>query len=217
MAERPEGPVLGVILAGGLARRMGGVHKGLLKVGGQSVLAHVMDRVVPQVDQLLLNLNTDPADFQAFGLPIARDVVEGHAGPLAGMLTGMAWARAHYPDAQWILSVAADTPFVPQTLVQRLMAAARQERAPLALARSGRRHPVFALCSLELLDDLEKAVVTEGVRKVTDWTDRHPVACVDFSVTPYDPFFNINTEADLRVAEELARSHGLEGAIDKKT
>jgi len=212
MTERPESPVVGVILAGGLARRMGGGHKGLLEVGGQSLLAHVMDRIAPQVDGLMLNLNTDPADFQAFGLPIVRDVVEGHAGPLAGMLTGMAWARAHYPDARWILSVAADTPFVPHTLVQRLMAVARQERTPLALARSGGRlHPVFALCSLELLEDLQKAVVTEGVRKVMDWTDRHPVAYADFPVSPFDPFFNINTEADLRAAEELARSHNLEG------
>jgi len=212
MTERVENPVVGVILAGGLARRLGGVHKGLLEVGGQSLLAHVMDRVTPQVDRLMLNLNTDPADFRSFGLPVARDVVEGHAGPLAGMLTGMTWARAHHPAAQWVISVAADTPFVPRTLVQRLMAAAREERTHLALARSGgRRHPVFALCSLELLEDLQKAVVKEGVRKVTDWTDRHTVACADFSVSPFDPFFNINTEADLRAAEELARLHLLEG------
>ena len=211
MIERPDGPVVGVILAGGLARRMGGGNKCLLEVGGHPLLAHVIARVAPQVDGLLLNANADPADFQSFGLPVAKDIVEGHAGPLAGMLTGLVWARDHLPASQWVLSVAADTPFVPRVLVRHLMTAVRQEKAPLALARSGgRRHPVFALCSIELLDDLEMAVMEEGIRKVTDWTDRHPVAYADFPVTPFDPFFNINTEDDLHAAEDLLRSDGID-------
>ena len=206
MTVLPDGPVVGVILAGGLARRMGGGNKCLLEVGGQTLLAHVIDRIAPQVDQLVLNVNSDLAGFQAFGLPVVKDLVEGHAGPLAGMLTGLTWTRDHLPASRWVLSVAADTPFVPRVLVRRLMSAARRENAPLALARSGgRRHPVFALCSIGLRDDLERAVVAEGIRKVTGWTDRHPVAYADFPVTPFDPFFNINTDDDLKAAEDLVR------------
>ncbi len=203
MTEAPD--AVGVILAGGLARRMGGGDKCLLDAAGKPLLAHVIERFEPQVRALAINANGDPDRFARFGLPVIADVVPGFAGPLAGVLTGMDWARKDFPDCKWLATAAGDTPFMPGDLVVRLMDAAAEAKAPLAVAESdGRRHPVFGLWSLDLIEDLEKAVVEEGVRKIVAWTDRLGVARVAFPVAPFDPFFNINTPGDLDVAARLA-------------
>lgn len=202
-AERKTG-IAGVILAGGAARRMGGGDKCLLEAGGSSLLARVIERTEPQVDRLLLNANGDPARFAAFDLPVAADVLPGQAGPLAGILTGMAWMRDTFPEGRWLLSVAGDTPLLPGDLAKRLMAAATEKGAPIAMASSGgRRHPVFALWSVALLAELETALGDEGVRKVTAWADRYDVATVDYAATPLDPFLNVNTPDDLATLKKI--------------
>jgi molybdopterin-guanine dinucleotide biosynthesis protein A len=204
MAQETGDPVLGVLLAGGRARRMGGGDKCLRPLGGRPLLAQVIDRAAPQVRALLLNANGDPARFAAFGLPVASDVVEGFAGPLAGVLTGMEWARAERPDCPWIATVATDTPFFPEDLVGRLLAAVEREGAELACAASGgRSHPVFGLWPVGLAGHLRRAMLAEGVRKVDVWTARYRVAMVDFPTTPLDPFFNTNRPEDLAEAERL--------------
>jgi len=208
MAE-PLG-VVGVLLAGGLSRRMGGGDKCLRPLGGRPILGHVIERAAPQVDTLVLNANGDPARFAAFGLPVVADVVEGFAGPLAGVLTGLEWARAHRPDARWVASIATDTPFFPRDLVACLLAAVAAEGAELACARSGgRSHPVFGLWPVALAGDLRRALVEEDMRKIDAWTARHRLAVVDFAVAGLDPFFNTNRPEDLAKAELLlARDHG---------
>jgi molybdopterin-guanine dinucleotide biosynthesis protein A len=204
MARETGDPVLGVLLAGGRARRMGGGDKCLRPLGGRPLLAQVIDRAAPQVRALLLNANGEPARFAAFGLPVAADVVEGFAGPLAGVLTGMEWARAERPDCPWIATIATDTPFFPEDLVGRLLAAVEREGAELACAASGgRSHPVFGLWPVGLADPLRRAMLAEGVRKVDIWTARYRVAMVDFPTTPLDPFFNTNRPEDLAEAERL--------------
>lgn len=198
---------VGVILAGGLAQRMGGGDKCLLELAGRTLLDHVKDRLAPQVGTVILNANGDPGRFASYGLPVVADTVPDFAGPLAGVLAGMDWARCHLPQTEWILTVAADTPFLPRDLARRLQAAAENERAPLAVACSaGRRHPVFALWSVALMDDLHRAVADDGVRKIVAWTDRYRVARVDFDAAPIDPFFNINTPEDLVTAERFAEA-----------
>jgi len=204
MARETGDPVLGVLLAGGQARRMGGGDKCLRPLGGRPILAQVIDRAAPQLRALLLNANGDPARFAAFGLPVAADVVEGFAGPLAGVLTGMEWARAERPDCPWIATIATDTPFFPEDLVARLLAAIGREGADLACAASaGRSHPVFGLWPVRLAHDLRRAMVDEGIRKVDVWTARYRLAVVDFPTTPLDPFFNTNRPEDLAEAERL--------------
>jgi molybdopterin-guanine dinucleotide biosynthesis protein A len=204
MARETGDPVLGVLLAGGQARRMGGGDKCLRPLGGRPILAQVIDRAAPQLRALLLNANGDPARFAAFGLPVAADVVEGFAGPLAGVLTGMEWARAERPDCPWIATIATDTPFFPEDLVARLLAAIGREGADLACAASaGRSHPVFGLWPVRLADDLRRAMVDEGIRKVDVWTARYRLAVVDFPTAPLDPFFNTNRPEDLAEAERL--------------
>ncbi|WP_286192335.1 molybdenum cofactor guanylyltransferase MobA [Roseomonas genomospecies 6] len=200
---RSEG-IAGVLLAGGLSRRMGGGDKSLRTLGGRSILERIVATARPQVGPLVLNANGDPARFAAFGLPVAADVVEGFAGPLAGVLTGMEWARANAPDCRWVASFATDAPFIPADLVARLMAAVEREGADLACARSdGQEHPVFGLWRVDLADDLRRAMVEEDMRKVDAWTARYRLAVADFATDPVDPFFNTNRPDDLAEAERL--------------
>jgi len=209
MAEQARSSVLGVLLAGGRARRMGGGDKCLRPLGSGTILTHVIARARPQTDGLLLNANGDPARFAAFGLPVAADVVEGFAGPLAGVLSGMAWARAHRPDLPWIATIATDTPFFPRDLVARLLAAALRAGADLACAASGgRAHPVFGLWPVRLAEDLRRAMLEEEIRKVDLWTARHRLVEVSFAADPIDPFFNTNRPEDLAEAERLLGAAG---------
>ena len=194
----------GVILAGGQSRRMGGGDKGLLRLGGETLLARVIDRLEPQVAEVALNANGDVARFDGFALPIIADSVAEFPGPLAGVLAGMDWAAAQ--GHSHIVTAAADTPFFPCDLVPRLMLAA--ETAPIALAatpdpkRGLSRHPTFGLWSVALRDDL-RAALKDGVRKVVAWTDKHGAETAEFSAKPFDPFFNVNTPEDMARAEGL--------------
>ena len=202
-------PVVGVLLAGGLARRMGGGDKSLRPLGGRPILEHVVERARPQVSALLLNANGDPARFAGFGLPVAADVVEGFAGPLAGVLTGMAWAREHQPEAPWIATMATDTPFFPPDLVARMLEGVEAAGADMACAASGgRAHPVFGIWPVRLEAELRLAMVEEGVRKVDVWTARYRLVEVEFPTEPFDPFFNTNRPEDLAEAERLLAAGG---------
>ena len=190
--------VAGVLLAGGLSRRMGGGDKALLALGGETILSRVIERARPQVSALALNANGDPTRFEAFGLPVVADVVEGFAGPLAGVLTGLEWARAHAPGCRWLASFATDAPFLPRDLVARLLAAVAHDGADMACATSaGRHHPVFGLWPVRLADALRRAVLDEDIRKVDVWTARYRLAVAEFAAEPFDPFFNANRPEDL--------------------
>jgi molybdopterin-guanine dinucleotide biosynthesis protein A len=196
--------VAGVILAGGLSRRMGGGDKCLRALGGKPILARIAERARPQVEALVLNANGDPARFGAFGLPVAGDVVEGFAGPLAGVLTGMEWAARAAPACRWLASFASDAPFVPLDLVARLLEAVETQNADLACASSnGQAHPVFGLWRVDLAPALRRALVDEQIFKVDRWTARYKLAQVDFPAAPIDPFFNANRPEDLAEAERL--------------
>jgi molybdopterin-guanine dinucleotide biosynthesis protein A len=197
-------PIVGVLLAGGLSRRMGGGDKSLRLLGGKTILERVVERARPQVAALVLNANGDPARFASYGLPVASDVVEGFAGPLAGVLTGMEWAQANAPDAHWLASFATDAPFLPSDLVERLGEAVADEGADMACAASGgRSHPVFGFWPIARAPELRRAMVEEGVRKVDVWTARYRLVTVDFPAAPVDPFFNTNRPEDLAEAERL--------------
>jgi molybdopterin-guanine dinucleotide biosynthesis protein A len=196
--------LLGVILAGGLATRMGGGDKCLLKIGDRRLIDHVIARLEPQCGALAINAN-GPADrFAEFGLPVLPDSIEGHAGPLAGVLAGLDWAAEHGAEA--IVTVAGDTPFFPADLAARLDEAAGA--AGLALAATPyeggklRRHPTFGLWPVALREDLRDAL-KEGLRKIVLWTDQHGAGTARFEATPFDPFFNINTPEDIAAAERL--------------
>lgn len=196
--------VVGVVLAGGQARRMGGGDKCLLPVAGQPILAHILERLKPQVGATAINANGDPARFEAFGLPVLPDLLEGYQGPLAGVLTGLAWVLETRPEARWMVTVPGDGPLVPRDLVSRFLAEASREGADLACAASGgRSHPVIGLWPTSLFEDLRKAVVEEELRKVDRWTGRHHLVEVAWPIDTYDPFFNANKPEDLAAAEAI--------------
>ncbi|NNG04055.1 MAG: molybdenum cofactor guanylyltransferase MobA [Inquilinus sp.] len=198
--------IAGVILAGGLARRMGGGDKGLRLLAGRPILDHVIERARPQVAALVLNANGPAERFAGYGLPVVADGVEGFAGPLAGVLAGLDWAAANAPGCTHLASFACDAPFLPRDLVARLAAAVGRGADLACAASDGRAHPVFGLWPLSLRDDLRRALVEEGVRKVDVWTARHRLVHVDFPLGPIDPFFNANRPEDLEVAERHFRA-----------
>jgi molybdopterin-guanine dinucleotide biosynthesis protein A len=198
-------PILGLVLAGGLARRMGGGDKARIRIGGKTILERVLGRLAPQCTDIILNANGDPARFSDTGLPVVPDTVPDFAGPLAGILAGLDWAAAHAPGIADVVSVPGDCPFLPRDLVPRLTAARRAEGLPLACARSGEwRHPVVGLWPVGLRADLRKALVEEDLRKIETWTGRHGVAIADWPSAPIDPFFNVNTPEDAGEAERIA-------------
>lgn len=199
--------VIGTILAGGLARRMGGGDKSLLDLGGRPVLAHVVERLRGQVSGIALNANGDPGRFAEYGLPVLPDSEPDYPGPLAGVLAGLDWAAGQ--GANHIATVAADTPFFPRDLVSRLVLASGD--APIVLAattdpnRGLLRHPTFGLWPVSLREDL-RAALRAGTRKIVDWADRHGAAMVEFSIGPSDPFFNLNRPEDMLRAEDILRN-----------
>jgi molybdenum cofactor guanylyltransferase len=204
-----EAAIPGVLLAGGLARRMGGGDKPMRQIGGRSILERVIARLTPQCGELILNANGDPARFARFGLPVIPDTVENFPGPLAGVLAALDWAAAHRPSVSIVLSAAADCPFLPRDLVARLHEALVNEGAQLAVAASGgQSHPVIGLWRVALRDELRHALVQDNIRRVDRWTGRYKLATVAWPTAPLDPFFNANTMEDVAEAERLAELDG---------
>jgi molybdenum cofactor guanylyltransferase len=196
-------PTLGVILAGGLARRMAGRDKARIRVGTTTILERVITRLAPQCSRLIVNGNA--ARFADAGLTAVADSVPNHPGPLAGILAALDWTAMHLPNIEWVVSSPGDCPFLPRDLVARLHHARMEAGTPLACASSAnRRHPLAALWQVGLREDLRRALVNEGVRKVEIWTARHGAAAAEWPTTPADPFFNVNTPADLAEARRLA-------------
>lgn len=199
----------GIILAGGLATRMGGGDKCLVRLGDKRLIDHLIARLRPQCGAIALNANGPASRFAEFGLPVLADSIEGHAGPLAGVLAGLDWAAGR--DAEAIVTVAGDTPFFPSDLVERLMESAGPKGLAIAAAPDAdgqlRRHPTFGLWPVALRHDLREALAG-GLRKVGLWADRQGAAIARFGATPFDPFFNINTPEDVAAAERLLAAQG---------
>lgn len=197
--------MLGVVLAGGLARRMGGGDKARIRIGGRTILQRVIERLRPQCAGLILNANSEPERFADTGLSVVADNVPDFPGPLAGILAGLDWAATRAPAIEWIVSAPGDCPFLPRDLVGRLHEARAAAGAQLACAASGgRRHPVAGLWPVALREDLRRALTRESVHRVGEWNARYTLAVADWPATPVDPFFNVNTPEDVAEAERLA-------------
>jgi molybdenum cofactor guanylyltransferase len=207
-------PTLGLILAGGLARRMGGGDKARIRIGGITILQRVLACLTPQCSRVIINANGDPARFADTGLAVVSDSVPDFAGPLAGILAGLDWAAANTPGIEWLVSVPGDCPFLPKDLVARLHEARLAAATSLACAGSGQwRHPVVALWSVGLRQDLRQALVDEGLHKIELWTERHGVGIAKWPDRPIDPFFNVNTPEDAAQADAIAAAFPAASAI----
>ena len=195
-----------LLLAGGQSRRMGGGDKNLMALGNQTVLAHVISRIThghadrqETVPPMVLNANGDPARYDVFRLPVVKDVVDGYAGPLAGVLTGLEWAITDHPDCTHVISFATDAPFLPVDLAARLIAALSSGADMVQAASHGRRHPVFAIWPVSMAQTLRHALVEDGLRKIDDFTAQFDCAIVNFDSDP-DPFMNLNRPEDFEAA-----------------
>jgi molybdopterin-guanine dinucleotide biosynthesis protein A len=203
----PSQPVVGVLLAGGRSSRMGGGDKCLRLLGGKPILARIIERLTPQVSDIVINANGEASRFACFGLPVVADSVAGFAGPLAGIHAGLEWIKANRPGSRYGVTVATDTPFLPLDLVQRFLAE-QPQRPSLVVARSAAGvHPVIGLWPVALADDIEDSL-QQGMRKVGAWTEQHGAVEVSFPPVEIggrtiDPFFNINRPEDLAEAETL--------------
>jgi molybdenum cofactor guanylyltransferase len=198
---------LGAILAGGLARRMGGADKARIRIGGATILERVLARLRPQCARLVLNAN-DAGRFVDAGLLVVADSVPDFPGPLAGILAALDLAAAQTPEIAWVLSAPSDCPFLPRDLVARLHRARRDSGTMIACAASsGRRHPVIALWPVALRDDLRQVLAREGTRSVGEWSARYTLAVAEWQTVPVDPFFNVNTPDDVAEAARLAALH----------
>lgn len=197
-------PTLGLVLAGGLARRMGGGDKAFIRIGGKTILERVIACLAPQCRLLIINANGDPSRFASAGIPVVADSISDYAGPLAGILTALDWTATYAPQIEWIVSAPSDCPFLPKDLVERLHRARIDAGTPLACAFSAQRHPVIAVWPVALRQDLRRAVVEEGERKVESFIARHGLAIAGWPAAPIDPFFNVNTPEDVAEANRMA-------------
>jgi molybdopterin-guanine dinucleotide biosynthesis protein A len=196
---------LGLVLAGGLARRMGGGDKPLRLLDGRPMLDHVIERLRPQVAAVAINANGDAGRFAAYGAPVIADTLPEYPGPLAGVLAGMEWAAEQRPDLPWLLTVPGDGPFLPRDLAARLRAAREAAGVPMACAASGGfTHPPVGLWPVSLRGELRAALLA-GERKIDRWTARFGIAHAEWPTEPLDPFFNANTPEELAEAEALLR------------
>lgn len=199
-------PTLGVVLAGGRSRRMGGENKVLIAFEGLTLLEHVAQRLAPQCNGVILNANRDLSRFEAMPFLVVPDSIEGHLGPLAGILTALEWSAAHRPDIEWVVSAPGDTPFIPPDLVPRLHEARRASERPLACASSGSQvHFAVGLWPVSLRHDLRHALLERNMRRAGDWARVHGYAEASWPTDPVDPFFNINTPDDVIGAKLLAQ------------
>lgn len=209
MAENPL--PTGVVLAGGQSRRMGGGDKGLVNIGDKTMLGCVVERLRPQVGPMVINANGNPRRFQALRLPVVADTIGGFPGPLAGILAGMRWSLLHAPEIRWIVTATSDVPFLPADLVARLFAAVPDRPTAIALAQSqGALHPAIGLWPVVLADDLERNLAA-GTRKMLHWTSQHDAVAAPFEPIKMgshviDPFFNVNTPADVEIVRSIWES-----------
>ena len=200
--------IVGLILAGGKSRRMGSQGpKCLTDLDGKTLLRRVIDRANSQCSALVINANESRDLMEGYGLPIISDTVDGFAGPLAGVLAGMEWARKNREDCTHLVSFPCDSPFFPRNLVDELKSTLNSSKKALACAAcKGQSHPVFGIWSLKLEDQLREALTTRGVRKVDEWTGEIGIVEKAFRAPGgIDPFFNINTPEDLAVAERMVK------------
>ncbi len=198
--------VVGILLAGGKSSRMGGGDKCLKKLGNKTILEHVIARSFPQVEKLILNVNGQYSEYARYKLPIVSDVVAGHCGPLAGILTGMSWVKKNLPSCKWLVSLPTDAPFFPNNLVEKLFSALEENKARISYACShGRNHPVFGLWPVDLEEDLRRSIVEDKVRKIEFWTNKFTTSRAEFVSRSFDPFFNINNREQLEKAKGMIR------------
>lgn len=216
MSNLASDHVIGVILAGGLSRRMEGPEKSLMYLNEKPLVQLACERLENQIPTVILNANGDPGRFSFLQNPVQADIIEGFAGPLAGIVSAMHWAKENAPTAQRVVTAPADTPFFPTNLAERFESELRplstdSQNKSICLAYSdGNRHPVFGSWPVALYDDLLAFLTLENERKVMLFAQRYSLLKIDFTGSEaFDPFFNINTPDDFETAKSIQKAAAL--------
>lgn len=201
MSNQPT--VIGVMLAGGKARRMGGGDKCLLPLTGQTLLQRSLARALPQVTTMLLSANGNSLRFARTRLPVLADSIPGQPGPLAGIYQALLWMRENARNSEWLVSFASDAPFLPEDQLEKLQAAVSADEQLIIARANDRIQPAFALWHISLLPEIEQVLTSDTQVDLRQWASKHRATFVDFHNPHYDPFFNINTPQDLYAAEAM--------------
>ena len=198
-----EHNILAAILAGGQSRRMG-KDKLFLELNNKKLIEHTIDKVKKYLKQVIIITNQNNEFFLKNNLTTVKDCIEGQLGPLVGILTAMKWAKESSKKYSWVASFPCDTPFFPESIIKSFIKESKKKESLLLSASShGRKHNIFGLWSLDLYDKLKDDLVNKKIRKVQDWTEKNKIKNLEFRFKDYDPFFNINTEEDLKFAKKL--------------
>ena len=198
-----EHNIVGAILAGGQSRRMG-KDKLFLELDSKKLIEHTIDKVKKYLKPVIIVTNQNNEFFIKNNLITVNDCIEGHLGPLVGILTAMKWAKENSNKYAWIATFPCDTPFFPEEIIKSFIKESKKKESLLLSASShGRKHNIFGLWSVDLYDKLHNDLVKKKIRKVQDWTEKNKIKNLEFKFKDYDPFFNINTEKDLEFAKKL--------------
>ena len=197
--------VLGLILAGGLSRRMNKENKFLKNIGNKTILNEIVLKSLNQVNQLVINANIEKKEIKEFNIPVIKDTIKGNLGPLAGILSGMEYAEKK--KFKWLFTFPCDAPFFPENLVEKLLIQVSKQGSEIVIPKSnGRLHPVFGIWSVSLKKSLENSIKKEKIRKIDLWIQKHNFSYVNFQSTNFDPFFNINDLNDLEKAKKIFKN-----------
>ena len=198
-----EHNILGAILAGGQSKRMG-KDKLFLEFNNKKLIEHTIDKVKKYLKQVIIITNQKNEFFSKNNLTVVKDCIEGQLGPLVGILTAMEWAKQNSKKYSWVATFPCDTPFFPETIIKSFIKESERKDSLILCASShGRKHNIFCLWSLDLYDKLKDDLINKRVRKVQDWTEQNKIKNLEFKFKDYDPFFNINTEEDFKIAKQL--------------
>jgi molybdenum cofactor guanylyltransferase len=199
-----EHNILGSILAGGKSERMG-TNKPFLSLNNKTLIEHTINKVKKHLKKLIIITNQENEFFKRNNLTTVKDCIEGQLGPLVGILSAMKWAKENSSKYSWVASFPCDTPFFPESIITKFIEESKKKESLILCASShGRKHNIFGLWSLDLYDKLYNDLVNKKVRKVQDWTKENNIKNLEFKFKDYDPFFNINTKADLEFAKKLS-------------
>ena len=201
-----EHNILGAILAGGKSQRMG-KDKLFLELNNKMLIDHTVDKVKKYLKNTIIITNQEDKYFLRKNLTTVKDCIEGQLGPLVGILTAMKWAKENLKECSWVATFPCDTPFFPETIIEKFIEKSKKKDSLLLCASShGRKHNIFGLWSLKLYEKLQDDLINNKIRKVQDWTEKHKITNVEFKFEKYDPFFNINTLDDLEAAKKIIKN-----------
>ncbi len=191
------------ILAGGLSSRMGGGIKTLKTFNNKTIFERIFSKIKNQCNNIIVNTNEEDFQFKKYNISIVKDLFLERVGPLGGLHACLKWLYIKNKNIDWLVTVPADTPFLPDNLVEKLTKETNNGKYKIVMAKSNNKiHPIVGIWHSSLLDNLEKEI-NLGTRKILHWAEKHSIKYVDFHNSNYDYFFNINYKEDILKAEEI--------------